>query len=701
MDIAVAANGTVYIGGWFNSVNDAAGAAVVNTAYVAKWNPAGAGTWSALGTGGVSATLYGVCAVELDDPANPTRLYVGGDFSDIGTATSDNLAVWNIGASTWSNVTGFGTRSIEACPEEILSVSPHEIYVASSNQLSNTLNYFAKYTTTGSAVTAVASGFSGKAFGLAKSGTDLYVTGQFVSASATTQVNGVAKTPIASPSWTGLGANPTTSAMPECNSSNSAKYCTEIAVHDATGKVFVAGNFTKAQNNGVDVANSAGLAMWDPADGLWKGLGNITGNTPVVEEVKVIGGYAYIGGRFDCVNGLRMNNMARYDIAAGTWEAVGDGTRAGVQVVANGAVRTIEPAPAGGALYVGGSFTDAGGLAAADNIAKLTPVATAAGPCNPAAAGEVREVPALDAPKRFRWGSLGFTGQIPGYNNGEEGRLLSFQWDAPVGVNYYIYRVSTEIGGNTVAGLDCWSSGLTCDMVIPLDDPAWRSEAYIFKLQGFTFDGVGKSASLKVPSPYDPVFPPSPPRNVRSVGGWNKVTVSYDVPADEGTYSITNYLVTSVPDRRICITRVVDANSLQCVFTSLTPGTNYRFTVQALTGAGWGDQASVMTPVASRNLKTTSSSRKKVTFLFGLFGGGSDITATVDAPGFTPGAQVTTWFKVGNAADWTKGPVLKVDKNGKVNLKQRFAKRENGNPIQVRFQDAEGNFSNTVIIPKV
>ena len=78
-----------------------------------------------------------------------------------------------------------------------------------------------------------------------------------------------------------------------------------------------------------------------------------------------------------------------------------------------------------------------------------------------------------------------------------------------------------------------------------------------------------------------------------------------------------------------------------------------------------------------------------------------DITASVDAPGFTPGAQVTTWFKVGNAADWTKGPVLKVDKNGKVNLKQRFAKRENGNPIQVRFQDAEGNFSNTVIIPKV
>lgn len=698
MDIAVANNGMVYIGGWFNSAGGAP-----NTGYVAQWNPT-TSAWSGLSSGGVTGPqeLYGVCAVELDNPANPQRLYVGGDFGQMGPATTINSAYWSFsGGGSWSALTQ-GSRVREACPEEIVAVTPNDIYFAGSNLLGS--NYFSYYNVTTSSFSGVAGGFSGRVFGLTTDGVNLYATGQFATtANPPLQVNGVAKSPIASPLWTGIGSNPTTSAAPDCLSGANQKFCTEIAVSGS--KIFVGGNFPKFQNNGVDVPGTANLAMWDGT--AWTSIGSVSGT---VEEVKVIGSganaYLYIGGSFDCVGDRRMNNIARYKIADGTWEAVGDGTRAGVQIATNGAVRSIEPDHTGNAIYVGGSFTDAGGIAAADNIAKLTPMATTAGPCNPPSA-ETAPVLAFDGPNNFRFTNFGMVGKLPGYNNGQEGRLIEFAWDAPTGVDYYIYKVSGVkitkkddrgriLESEPLPSYDCWSVGLTCAIVVSKDDPYYQdNQNFVFTLRGFTFSGVGKPSYLYYLSPYDPIYPADPPTNVQAVAGWGQVKVSWDPPAYTGTYQITNYLVTATPGNRVCITTLADVKLTECTFTTaLTPGTRYTFKVQALNGAGWSDRSQASTtPVSPQTINITKFTRNRVRFLF--VNRGSDIVAEGLAPGYPAGTSLTAWAKYGDSTQWQPLGDVKISAFGTFSWKRRFPTNQDRTPISITF--TQGNNQGNVV----
>ena len=705
MDIALDSAGNVYVGGWFDYAKQTNGSVVNNTAYVAEFD----GTnWSALGTGGNSSVDYGVCSIELDQTTNPTRMYVGGDFGSIGGQNTDYAAYVTLATNVWSAI-DLGTRQAEYCPEEILAVGPQDILMVGGKEFGH--SYAIHYNATTSAVTSLGGGFNSRVFGLTSDGTNIYATGQFTSTSATPQlrVNGVAKSSIASPSWSGLGANATTSAFPECASAS--KYCTEIAV-DGSGKVYVAGNFTKARNNGVDAANSANLAVWDGT--AWSGLGSITGNNPVVEEVKVWGGYVYIGGRFNCVNDLRVNNLARYKIADGTWEAVGDGVRAGVSLDSSpwSAVRSIESRDNGGTLYIGGSFENAGTIDAADNIAKLTPANTQAGPCNLSSlVTETRDVLAFDGPKNFRFTSIGYLGKLPGYNNGEEGRLIEFAWDAPTGVDYYIYKVSAsritkrDAKGKVAeseplpSSYDCWSVGLTCQIVISKDDPYVKDETLLFNLRGFTFSGVGKPSLLPYPSPYDPVYPADPPSNVTAVAGWNSVTVSWKPPANTGTYPITYYLVTAYPGGRSCLSKFTDPVFTQCVHTGLTPGTKYTFTVQALTGAGWSEESEASTtPVTPQNVKITSTARNRARFLF--INRGSDVEVGGIAPGYPAGTTLKVWVKYGDSTQWQPLGDVKVSRFGTFSWKRRFPTSQDRTPILITF--TQGNYqSNTVKLAAV
>ena len=59
-------------------------------------------------------------------------------------------------------------------------------------------------------------------------------------------------------------------------------------------------------------------------------------------------------------------------------------------------------------------------------------------------------------------------------------------------------------------------------------------------------------------------------------------------PADPGSQPVTNYLVTSTPGSRLCMTSVPVTS---CTVGGLTNGTSYVFTVVALNGAGWGAQS--------------------------------------------------------------------------------------------------------------
>lgn len=74
--------------------------------------------------------------------------------------------------------------------------------------------------------------------------------------------------------------------------------------------------------------------------------------------------YLYAGGQFNRIGGVAAINVARYNFTTRAWEAIDDGSL-------NGAVNSVA-LDASNNLYIGGSFTNASGVAAADYIALLS-----------------------------------------------------------------------------------------------------------------------------------------------------------------------------------------------------------------------------------------------------------------------------------------------------------------------------------------
>jgi hypothetical protein len=78
-DLAVAANGDVYVAGYFANAKLAGGAAVANTAYLARWAASAATpAWAAVGSTVLNNYVGGVC---FDTAGN---LYIGGAFTNAG-----------------------------------------------------------------------------------------------------------------------------------------------------------------------------------------------------------------------------------------------------------------------------------------------------------------------------------------------------------------------------------------------------------------------------------------------------------------------------------------------------------------------------------------------------------------------------------------------------------------------------------------
>jgi hypothetical protein len=122
--------------------------------------------------------------------------------------------------------------------------------------------------------------------------------------------------------------------------------------------VFVGGSFTNA--GGVPGANR--IARWDGTS--WNALGTgITGGFfPAVYAIAISGNDVYVGGSFTNAGGVSgTNNIARWN--GTTWSGLLSGTFG----ISN-TVNTI--AISGTDVYVGGDFTNAGGVPGADYIAR-------------------------------------------------------------------------------------------------------------------------------------------------------------------------------------------------------------------------------------------------------------------------------------------------------------------------------------------
>jgi hypothetical protein len=127
---------------------------------------------------------------------------------------------------------------------------------------------------------------------------------------------------------------------------------TAFAVN-ARGEMFVAGSFTWAGTTA-----AAGIAKWNGA--TWQPLAQTVKGQ--IEALAVSGDVLYAGGRFKSIDGVAADNIAKWD---GTrWSAVGGGVS---EPDDYDQVRAI--AVRGNEVYVGGTFSAAGGVSA-NNIAK-------------------------------------------------------------------------------------------------------------------------------------------------------------------------------------------------------------------------------------------------------------------------------------------------------------------------------------------
>lgn len=128
-----------------------------------------------------------------------------------------------------------------------------------------------------------------------------------------------------------------------------------IALAVDRGNVYVGGH-TKQ----IDTLAVNHIARFNESGHIWAALasGPSEGLNSTVFAYAISGSDEYVGGDFIRAGGLPTNRVARFDKATQTWSSLGAGVANGV----NGRVYTI--AVAGSEVYVGGSFTQAGGVLA-------------------------------------------------------------------------------------------------------------------------------------------------------------------------------------------------------------------------------------------------------------------------------------------------------------------------------------------------
>lgn len=649
--IARASDGTLYAGGNFTSAGG-----VANTANLAKWNGS---QWAPVADGvSVNGPVYAV-ALESD-----SALWIGGAFTSASPSGSALLARWNGTAFSTPAAAMTAPQTGEGV-EEITVISPTEVYIGGNFSVSgqSASTGFVKFD--GTALGPVGQGLDGGANkivnGMTSGSSGVVIGGQFPS------VNGGNTTARKIAQWD--GTNWVT--FGGATSGPADGLVAAVARHATSGHVAIGGNFTKVQNAGVDVAATKGLALWNGT--AWESIGEITG--AVVEELRVIGDHLYVGGEFSAIGGVTARNIARYNLTTRVWEPLIDGCQNGV----NGVVRSIiDTGLNDGSIYVGGGFTNAGLVPEADGIAKFTPNSRG---CR--TTGEY-------LPPITNVRLQGFHADRVG---NQSGIRVHVAWDVPEGAGYVQYTVTTrglQTGGTFDPAVEhatptCTSEVPSCSLFFPHTsiDSTMRGRQYFDVI----YSVLGESSlGTALPVGFGPLTaspPPSAPQNVQVRGDWRAITVSWDRPADAGAL-ITNYLVVASPHRRVCVTTVTaleESASRSCTFRNLRPNTDYSFSVQALSLAGWGSASAASAPVQPKNLKVESSTRSKPLFGF------SRIRVAGLASGYAAGTEVKTFMRIGTGA-WREitDAGTRVDASGKFSFTRVISPLSFSRPVSVRFE---------------
>ncbi len=348
--VLAASGNLLYAGGTFTNASG------LTTKYIARWNGS---SWSALGSGlsySFSA-VPGVYALAVMGP----DLYVGGIFTTAGGMMANCIAKWN--GSTWS-VVGSGSGMGAIGEVHALAVNGTDVYAAGFFGEAGGVpaNRIAKWD--GSSWSALGDGMSapspwwGIVYALAVSGTNLYAGGYFTTA------GGVAVTNIAKwdgSTWSAVGSG--SGMQPFSVSFASTGYSSEVYALAVSGTtLYAGGNFRE-----VDDVTAVHIAKWDGETWHTFGSGIYTyyGDT-TVSALALLGTSLYAGGYFDTLPDQKANSIAKWD--GSTWSPLGSGITGPPDADCRGG-KVHALAVSGNNLYVGGFFTNAGGVSA-KNIAR-------------------------------------------------------------------------------------------------------------------------------------------------------------------------------------------------------------------------------------------------------------------------------------------------------------------------------------------
>lgn len=336
----------LYAGGSF----DAAGGIPANR--IARWDGS---DWSSLGAGIGSEDVYeSVSALCVFDEGSGPRLFASGSFTLAGGAAANNIARWS--GTAWSSL-GSGTNALVGAMCVFDGGSGPELHVGGAFTTAGGIAASQIARWNGSTWSPLGSGMGSTGAVSTLSvfddglGPALHAGGTFTTAGGA-QANRIAK-------WDG-------SAWSSLGSGMNAQVNVLAVFDDGSGPALHAcGLFTTA---GEAIANH--VARWD--DSTWSAVGGGFGMNNTVFAMTVFddgsGTALHVGGAFTSAGVTSANAIAKWNGSSWSSHGSGMGNSTSFPPAIVHALVAYDDG-SGQALYAGGSFISAGGLAA-NNIAK-------------------------------------------------------------------------------------------------------------------------------------------------------------------------------------------------------------------------------------------------------------------------------------------------------------------------------------------
>ena len=273
-------------------------------------------------------------------------IFVGGTFLQAAQVNSASILRWD--GRRWHDVGG-GVKYSSGTNAAVnaIGVSGNRIYVGGRFDLAGNLSVSNLAVWDGTTWTDMAGGVktgsadAAEVFALTVTDGSVFVGGRFQTAGTVT-VNGVARWSEGSSSWSSLGTGLGGDII---NPQGTAR-----AFALGGNSLYVGGEFVSAGGQ-----SAAHIARWDIGASSWSALGSGMGNSsiPGVYALAYDGINLFAGGRFDTAGGVSAKNIARWN--GWSWAALGSGIGAPLNVIP---VRSLLLWSNG--LLVGGEFSLAG-----------------------------------------------------------------------------------------------------------------------------------------------------------------------------------------------------------------------------------------------------------------------------------------------------------------------------------------------------